>query len=143
MSYSNLHWVVKVQVIYGSDNRHTFQIPPWRNIENEIDESGNVNLFSEELMKHIPSTDSGEDCEVYSAQLMETIRHKYEMSLVEEFECKNYDEYRKQTKTPPKMTNPFFFEQYRDGSINDQIEHSLQPLRKPRTKGRKLLKITP
>ena len=141
MSYSNLQWVVKVQVIYGSDNRHSFQLVPWRNIENEIDEQGNINLFSEELMKHIPSVCYGEDCEVYSAQLMETVRHKYEISLVEEFDCRNYREYCNKTKTPPKVTNPFLFDQF--GSINDQIEKTLQPLRKPRTKGRKLLKITP
>ena len=123
MSYDNLPYIVEVRIIYGSDHRRKIQFIPWKNIVNEIDERGNINLFSKELMKLIPSCENGEDCEIYAAKLIKkpAARSEYIRSLLKEFECFTYQEYRKKTKTPPKKTDKVF--NFDSGNINLDIDN--------------------
>jgi len=121
MSHDNLPYIVEIHMVYGSDKRSTVDCVPWKNIENEIDNHGNINLFSPELMKLVPSTSDGEDCEVYAAKLVKkpSIRNDYIKYLIKEFKCRDYDEYCEKTKTPvPKFDKVFIFD---SGSINKNI----------------------
>jgi len=124
MSYNNLPYIVEVRIIYGSDNRRKIQFTPWKNIENEIDDCGNINLFSKELTKLIPSTKNGEDCEIYFAKLVKkpVVRSEYIRHLIREFECTTYQDYCEKTFTPPpKLEQMFIFDRLAS-NINKDID---------------------
>jgi len=125
MSRVNLPYIVEVHIIYGSDIRKRIEITPWKNIENEIDDQGNVNLFSKELMKLIPSVENGEDCEVYAAKLIKkpAKRSEYICCLLKEFGCCTYQQYCEKTKTPPPKTKKMFL--FDSGNINRDINQIL------------------
>jgi len=129
MSHDNLPYIVEVHIIYGSDKRIQIDYTPWKNIENEIDNYGNINLFSRELLKLIPSTENGEDCEVYAAKLIKkpAARSEYIRYLLREYDCMTYQEYCDKTSTPPPKLNRVFV--FDSGNINKDIEQMLtQPI---------------
>jgi len=137
MSYTNLPYVVKVRVVYGSDVRKTLEFSPWRGIENEIDPAGNVDLFSPDLMKLIPSaSDLGEDCELYAARLVKRpdVKREYIDHLLKEFRCGDYDTYCSETKTPPPRTSTMFF---CGDSINSKIDDLLSAAPTKRRSGKR------